>query len=71
MATYKEIQAYVKRHYKFTPKTCWIAHALAHFGKTKHKAWNRKSSIRKHPCPTHRWRPVIDSLNQLGMIEFK
>ena len=26
MATYKEIQAYVKEKYGFQPKTCWIAH---------------------------------------------
>ena len=26
MATYKEIQGYVKETYGFLPKTCWIAH---------------------------------------------
>lgn len=26
MATYKEIQGYVKETYGFSPKTCWIAH---------------------------------------------
>ena len=26
MATYKEIQSYVKEKYGFLPKTCWIAH---------------------------------------------
>ncbi len=26
MATYKEIQDWVKKHYGFVPKDCWIAH---------------------------------------------
>lgn len=26
MATYKEIQDYVKATYGFVPKSCWIAH---------------------------------------------
>jgi len=26
MATYKQIQEYVKRKYGFVPKSCWIAH---------------------------------------------
>jgi hypothetical protein len=26
MATYKDIQKYVKQRFGFEPKTCWIAH---------------------------------------------
>lgn len=32
MATYKEIQQYVKLKYGFTPKTCWIAHMKEMYG---------------------------------------
>ncbi len=38
---YKEIQRYVKEHYSFTPKTCWIADRKEALGFRPKRAWNR------------------------------
>lgn len=47
MATYKEIQGYVKETYGFLPKTCWIAHMKELCGIPVKNAPNRIS-------PSHR-----------------
>ncbi len=41
MATYRQIQDWVKQHYGFVPKTCWIAHVKEISGATIRKAPNR------------------------------
>ena len=52
MATYKEIQGYVKETYGFLPKTCWIAHMKELCGIPVKNAPNRISpSHREKPCP--------------------
>ena len=52
MATYKQIQEYVKYNYGFVPKTCWIAHMKEVCGIYVKKAPNRISpDKRKKPCP--------------------
>lgn len=43
MATYKQIQEYVKYNYGFVPKTCWIAHMKEVCGIYVKKAPNRIS----------------------------
>jgi hypothetical protein len=54
MATYKEIQAYVKKTYDFIPKTCWIADAKVRYGLFVEKAPNRISGKRTNPCPENK-----------------
>ena len=44
MATYKEIQEYVKDKYGFQPKTCWIAHMKEVCGLPVKVAVNEKSN---------------------------
>ena len=52
MATYKEIQDYVKETYGFLPKTCWIAHMKELCGVPVKNAPNRISPThREKPCP--------------------
>ena len=52
MATYKEIQGYVKGTYGFLPKTCWIAHMKELCGIPVNNAPNRISPPhREKPCP--------------------
>jgi len=52
MATYKEIQIYVKNKYGFVPKTCWIADVNSKCALIVNKAPIRKDPyIRKFPCP--------------------
>jgi len=41
MATYKEIQEYVKMNYGYIPKTCWIAHTKEICGLSPKVANNR------------------------------
>jgi hypothetical protein len=69
MATYKEIQADVRRNHSRNVKTCWIAHVKELNGLRPRPATNRFSSgQRKHPCPN--WaRPLIeDSMRRFGTI---
>jgi hypothetical protein len=69
MATYQQISDHVRKHYKFVPKTCWIAHVLSEYGLTKRVAPNRHNLNRcLHPCPDNR-RPAIESaLRHFAMI---
>jgi len=41
MATYKEIQEYVKFNFGYTPKTYWIAHSKEVYGLSLKVANNR------------------------------
>lgn len=69
MATYRQIAEHVKQTDDFVPKSCWIAHVLSDYGKTKREAPNRQSSeTRVHPCPAAK-RPAIEAaLRSFGMI---
>ena len=42
MATYKDIQSYIKLNYDCTVKTCWIAHMKSICGLPVRQAYNRK-----------------------------
>lgn len=52
MATYKQIQEYIKQKYGFTPSTCHIADAKRGCEMKVRMAWNRidKNKIKKS-CP--------------------
>ena|ERR1039458_7053192 len=50
-ATYPEIQKWVREQYRFTPKTCWLAHCKELLGLPVRVAWNRRSTQRLVPCP--------------------
>jgi hypothetical protein len=69
MATYKEIQAYVKEHHGFTPKTCWIAHVKELSGLKVRRAWNRKSDQRAVPCPANKVQPIREAFRHFGMLD--
>ena len=47
MATYKQIQAFVKGKHGFQPKTCWIAHVKEMAGLEVKPAWNRVGEERE------------------------
>lgn len=44
MATHAEIQDYVKSKYRYTPKTCWIAHMKELTGQEVGRAPNRQGA---------------------------
>jgi hypothetical protein len=61
MATYKEIQKYVKDKYDISIKDCWIAHVKELNGLNPKISRRRISKDkRKHPCPANK-RDMIES----------
>ena len=47
-----DIQNYVKVHFDYEPKSCWIADVKSKSGMTVKSAWNRQSlKERLNPCP--------------------
>ena len=69
MATYKQIQRWVKENYKFTVKTCWIAHVKEMCGIELRKAPNRlNENERVNPCPSEKTEPIKQALKHFGEI---
>jgi hypothetical protein len=69
MATYKEIQDYVKKQKGYTPKTCWIAHVKEISGLKPKKANNRQASnSRVHPCPTEKQKDIREAFSHFKML---
>lgn len=69
MATYKEIQEYVKGKYGFQPKTCWIAHMKEVCGLPVKVAPNRYSlDKREKPCPPEKQDAIRDAFRHFEML---
>jgi hypothetical protein len=69
MATYKEIQLYIRDKNGFVPKTCWIADILSQHRLTGRVAYNRISqNSRKHSCPPTKKAAIEAAFRNLGMI---
>ncbi len=69
MATYKQIQQWVKNVHGFTPKPCWIAHIKAENGKTTRIAANRLDpNTRQQPCPQNKRPAVEQALRHFGVL---
>ena len=69
MATYSEIQGWLKRKFGYTVKTCWIADVKAQSGLEVRVAPNRKSKgKRKYPCPLEKRAGIEDALHYFKMI---
>lgn len=70
MATYREIQEYVRDKYGHCVKTCWIAHVKELNGLPLRAAHNRKSAdSREVPCPDEKRPEIEDAMRHFGMIE--
>lgn len=69
MATYKEIQNYIKEKYNFTVKTCWIADIKDRFRLITRKAPNRKESQRLHSCPQSKENYIVEALRYFKMMK--
>lgn len=69
MATYKQIQEYVKSHHGVSVKTCHIAHVKHMHGFKMKKAPNRiYPDSRVYECPDN-FVPLIDkAMKHFGMI---
>ena len=68
MATYKEIQEYIKGKYSVGVKTCWIADIKDAYGLTRGPAPNRQGTQRSNPCPPNCRRMIEDALKHFRMI---
>ena len=69
MASYKEIQVYVKHMYGFTPESCWMAHAKKMCGIPVRMAPNRKDpNKRVNPCPEDKFHAIKDAFRHFSMI---
>ena len=69
MATYHQIQKYIRAKYGYQPKTCWIADVKEQVGLPVRRAWNRLSNERQVPCPSEKVAAILDAFRHFGMIE--
>lgn len=67
MATYKQIQTWVKQNYGFVPETCWIADVKSQSGLSMRRAPYRKSAERVKPCPLEKIEIILTALRHFGM----
>ena len=69
MATYKQIQNYVRNNYGFSPKTCWIAHMKELCGLPVAVSHNRYSmKNRTNPCPPEKQPAIRKAFQYFGML---
>jgi hypothetical protein len=70
MATYKQIQNYIKENYHISVKSCWIAHVKEINGLNPKKSPNRKSAAtRCHPCPNNKVSLIASAMRHFNMIK--
>ncbi len=74
MATYKQIQEWVREQerFKFTVHTCWIAHVKEMCGLKPRRAANRVDG-RKNPCPQDKVEPIKKAFRHFRMkcVDFR
>lgn len=69
MATYKQIQEYIKKNYGFSCKSCWIAHVKSEYKLTKRIAFNRlNADERVYPCPEEKRKFIVEAFRHFEMI---
>ena len=68
MATYMEIQSWVRNRYGFTPKTCWIAHCKEICGLERRDAPNRFGPARVEPCPLSKQAAIVAAFRYFEML---
>lgn len=69
MATYQEIQNYVKQKYGCVVKSCWIAHVKELNGLNPRLSPNRRSpQQRLYPCPTDKRLLIEEAFKHYKML---
>lgn len=69
MATYREIQRYVKDQHNITVQTCWIAHMKEKYGLPRREAPNRISeALRVKPCPVEYEKYIEEAFKHFEML---
>ena len=67
MATYNQIQKWIKENYGYVPKTCWIAHVKEICGMARRTSPNRMGPTRKYPCPDDKIDDIKKAFKFFGM----
>ena len=68
MATYRQIQEWVRDRYHWTPKTCWIAHCKELTGLPLRDAPNRRARERRQPCPRDKREAIFQALRHFMIL---
>ncbi|ANU11952.1 RNA methyltransferase fusion protein [Planococcus antarcticus DSM 14505] len=69
MATYKDIQAFIKTENEYAAKTCWIAHVKELRGlKPRISARRISPDKRVHPCPENKQADISAAFKYFGMV---
>ncbi len=68
MATYKQVQQWVKTNYGWLPKTCWIAHVKELNGFPLRAAPNRYGPERMVPCPSEKQHAIEAAFRFFGVL---
>jgi len=70
MATYKQIQEFVKDTYGYSPKSCWIAHMKAMCGLRPRLSPNRYSvDKRTNSCPVDKQADIKNAFKVYNSIQ--
>ncbi len=65
MATYKDIQDWVRKKYGFAPKSCWIAHCKELNGLP---VKTNRSTPRVVPCPANKRVAIESAFRHFGWL---
>jgi hypothetical protein len=69
MATYKQIQGYVKEKFGYVPRASWIAHVKEICGLNPQMATNRRSPVdRLNPCPEDKQNHLREAFSHFNII---
>jgi len=68
MATYEQIQEWVKINEGFSVKTCWIAHMKELCGLNPRRSPRRLGEKRTNPCPENKKPAIKKAFRHFGMI---
>ena len=69
MATYKQINDWIKSNYDFTVKTCWIAHAKEICDIPVKQSHNRSDpNVRTKPCPNEKLVYIKKAFEHFNMV---
>ncbi|WP_422122395.1 hypothetical protein DHX103_11350 [Planococcus sp. X10-3] len=69
MATYKDIQTYIKNENGYVAKSCWIAHMKELHGlKPRISARRISADHRVHPCPENKQADILAAFKHFEMV---
>ncbi len=69
MATYREIQGFVKTSFGYVPKSCWIAHCKEIYGLAPKVSPNRHDTGKRvYPCPEDKKTDILRAFQHFGMF---